>query len=281
MSPSSSVATTRAAAPPRSAARAAATRPCPYPSALTTTPRDVPAGSASPDQAGVPGQRAEVHLEPRQPRQRRQPGGGEARLDGSVGSGPGSVGGHGRATPWRTAMNGTANLYCPTAKVYYDASSIATPSPAPQRSRARVPTEGVSLGHRSRGRPHHRRRCLRRRGRATAGRGRLRSRVPGAGTLARPGGVPRRRAGLGADHAQAVVDEPQRARPARGLPDRRDGRGGLAAHVLGRRRFDADLRRRLAPDAAVGLPGPLPGRDRGRLAADLRGAAPVLRAERP
>ena len=104
-------------------------------------------------------------------------------------------------------------------------------------------------------------------------------RLPRAGRLARPGGVPRRRARLGAHHAQAVVDEPEHPRPARGLPDRRVRRGGLAADVLGGRRLDAHLRRRLAADAAVGLPRPLARRRRRRLAADLRRAAAVLRAD--
>ena len=74
---------------------------------------------------------------------------------------------------------------------------------------------GVRLGERTRGRPDRRRRRVGRRRRAAPGRGRVRGRLPRAGRLARPGRVPRRRARLGADDAQAVVDEPQRPRPRR------------------------------------------------------------------
>ena len=56
-------------------------------------------------------------------------------------------------------------------------------------------------------------------------------------------------------------------------PHRRDRRRGLAPDVLRRRRVDAHLRRRLAADAAVGLPRPQPGRRGRRLAADVRRAA--------
>ena len=94
-------------------------------------------------------------------------------------------------------------------------------------------------------------------------------------------GVPRRRARLGARRcassgrrARTSAACPRTTRSTRPTPT-------LAPDVLGGRRLDADLRRRLAADAAVGLPRPHARRRRRRLAAHLRGAAAVLRAERP
>ena len=55
--------------------------------------------------------------------------------------------------------------------------------------------------------------------------------------------------------AQAVVLEPERPCPARGLPGRRRRLGHVPTHVRGGRRLDAAVRRGLAADAAVRLPG--------------------------
>ncbi len=164
--------------------------------------------------ARVVRQHGEIHLEPGQPGQGGQAGGGEARLDRRVLGGPGWVRGHG----WGTSRGGPRvgrqqTFACVAAKVYYAASGIATASPAHQATLISNPRrKESSLGHRSCGCPHRRRRRLGRRGRPAAGRGRVPGGVPGAGAVARPGGVPRGGAGLGADHAQAVVHQPQRAR---------------------------------------------------------------------
>src|SRR3990172_2826389 len=143
------------------------------------------------------------------------------------------------------------------------------------------PPQGVSRGHRTRRCPHRRRRRHRWRRGPPPRPGRVPCRLPGAGRLARSVRVPRRRARLGTHHAQAVGDQSERPGAARGLPDRRERHRGLAPHVLGGRRLDADLRWSLAEDAALGLPRALARWHRGRLAAGLRRAAPLLRAERP
>ena len=135
---------------------------------------------------------------------------------------------------------------------------------------------------RTRRRPDHRRRRVGRGRRAAARPGRVQGRVPRAGRLARPGGLPGQQARLGAEGAQGLGDQPEHPRPRRRTTrSSRTTRRVSPLMYNARRRLDDHLRRRLAAGAAVGLPGPLARRRRRRLADRLLRAPAVLLPDRP
>ncbi len=172
--------------------------------------------------------------------------------------------------PARHAPNAQAS----TNRRHRPSHALESPNPESHRKETR-------LGHRTRRCPDHRRRRVRWRGGPAAGRGRVPGCLPRAGRLARQGRVPRaRELDWELTARKQWSTSPNIRGLARGLPDRRDRRRRVAPDVRRGRRLDAHVRRGVAADAAVGLPGAIAGRRRRRLAADLRRAAPVLRAQR-